>query len=200
MATTIAVTLPKISAVADTVTLTITRLREFVSSTVSDSSLQILVDAAFQAIDDCIGPPGNVSEFFTPAGDLIMLSRRAAAIVSASETLYSWSWTPLVLASNDYVLRPSGRTLVRLNTGTNPGWLGRWGWLGRVDVTYTPVDDTANRVRVAIELVKLQIAFTPGLASQTIGTWSEAYTVAGTASYPEQREAILASLTNEGVV
>ena len=65
---------------------------------------------------------------------------------------------------------------------------------GRADVTYRPPDDTANRVRVAIELVKLEFAFNPGLASQTIGTWSEAYTSGGK-SYAEQRAEILASLS-----
>jgi hypothetical protein len=199
MATTIDVTLPKLTVHADTVTLTVDRLREFVSSAVSDSSLQILIDAAFDAIDECIGPPGNVSEFFSVTGDLILLSKRAETIVTVRED--AASWTPLTLATDDYELRPSGRTLVRSQTGTNPGWF--WGgprWTGRVDVTYTPFDDTANRVRVALELVKLSIAFTPGLASQRIGEWAESYTAPSAGSYSEQREDILASLTHEGVV
>ena len=187
MATTVAVTLPKLTVIADTVALTIARLREFVTSSVSDSSLQILVDAAYLAIDDCIGPQGDVKEYFTVRGGLLMLSRRAASIVAVSENV---TWTAVALAADDYELRPSGQMLVRLHDGTNP----RWQWCGRVDVTYRPPDDTANRVRVAIELVKLEFAFNPGLASQTIGTWSEAYTSGGK-SYAEQRREILASLS-----
>jgi len=190
MATTVAVTLPKLTVIADTVALTIARLREFVTSSVSDSSLQILVDAAYLAIDDTIGPQGDVKEYFTVRGDLIMLSRRAASITAVSEDV---TWTALALAADDYELRPAGQMLVRLRTGTNP----RWQWCGRVDVTYRPPDDTANRVRVAIELVKLEFAFSPGLASQTIGTWSEAYSNSAK-SYPEQRAEILASL-NPGI-
>jgi len=60
-------------------------------------------------------------------------------------------------------------------------------------VAYRPPDDTAERVRVAIELIKLEFGFNPGLASQAIGTWSEAYTNSAK-SYAEQRAEILASL------
>jgi hypothetical protein len=37
------------------------------------------------------------------------------------------------------------------------------------------VDDTATRRLVAIELVKLSIGNNPGLASQSLGEWSESY-------------------------
>lgn len=188
MATTLAVTLPKLTVTADTVALTIARLREFVTSSVSNSSLQILVDAAYLAIDDAIGPQGDVKEFFTVHGDLIMLSRRAVSITAVSENV---RWAALALAADDYELRPSGQMLVRLRTGTNP----RWYWQGRVDVTYRPPDDTANRVRVAIDLVKLDIATNPGLASQSIGTWAEAYTSNSAFNYALERQSILASLS-----
>jgi hypothetical protein len=163
------------------------QLREFVSTSVSDESLQLLLDAAYQTIDACIGPAGDRQEFFTAAGDLLMLSRAAESITGVTENVGRSS---VVLAADDYELRPSGSTLVRLWTGTNPGW----SWCGRVDVAYSPFDDTATRDRVAIELVKLDVAFNPGLAGQTIGTWSESYTASGQGGYADQREAILASL------
>lgn len=191
MSTTVAVTLPSLSASVETVALTIARLREFVSSSVSDSSLQLMLDAAYQDIDDYIGPPGDISELFTVAGDLIYLSRRAASITSITENM---TWAALTLSADDYELRRSGRLLVRLHTGTNP----RYRWQGRTDVTYSPFDETATRARVAIELVKLGIAFNPALASQTIGTWSETYSTM--VPYANQRADILATLIEPGVV
>lgn len=185
MSTDIAVTLPSLNASVETVALTIARLREFVSSSVSDSSLQLMLDAAYQDIDECIGPAGEVSEFFSVNGDLILLSRRAESITAVSENV---SHTSTALSADDYTLRPSGRTLVRSYSGTNP----RYRWCGRVDVAYRPFDDIATRARVAIELVKLGIAFSPSLASQTIGTWSETYTTGK--PYADQRAEILATL------
>jgi hypothetical protein len=193
MATSVAVTLPKLQAAADTVALTVARLGEFVSSTVSAGSLQLLIDAALDTIAGVIGPPGDVSETFSPHGDRLMLSRRAESVVSVVE---NQPWAPVTLVADDYGLSSSGYIVTRLRTGTNP----RWAWSARVAVTYRPPDDTARRVTAAIDLVRLEIAFNPGLASQTIGTWAESYTSSGSSgrSYAEQRADILAALESAG--
>jgi hypothetical protein len=114
-----------------------------------------------------------------------MLSRPAASIGTVIEDYWGSETT---LAADDYEVRSSGQTLRRLHTGTNPAYH----WRGRVDVTYTPAVDADTRKRVQLELVKLDLAFSPTLASQTIGTWSETY--ASGKAYPEQRAEILASL------
>lgn len=173
--------------------LDLTGLREFVTSTLDDDSLQTLFDDAFSAIDDAIGPEVDAREYFSPHGDLLMLSRRAQSITEVIENTHSNA--PQTLDPSDYALRPSGRTLVRLRTGRTP----RYGWRGRVDVAYEPFDLGAARIRVAVELVKLEISYQPGLQAQTIGTWSEAYQRGD--PYDVQRAAILASLNpSDGII
>ena len=193
MATDVAVTLPALRVLAET-GLTVSRLRGFVASTLSDGDLQMLLDAALEAIDGAIGPPGEVTETHLVHGDLMGLSFRSSGITSIVEDVRSGS--PVTLAADDYELSDSGTMLTRLRTGTNPAWC----WRGRVKVTHVPADDAARRNQAAIELVRLGIAFNPGLASQTIGTWSESYAAPGSKSYPEQRADILASLTDSGLV
>jgi len=189
MATDIAVTLPRLTVAAES-GFTVARLRGFITTGLSDATLQTLLDAAFESIVDVVGPPGNVEESFYPSGDLLMLSRKAASIVSVVEDA---RYTAVELDPDDYELSRSGNRLTRLRHGTHP----RSDWRGRVKVIYLPVDDSANRIRVATELVKLNITFSPGLASQTIGTWSESYQSPGSKSYPEQRADILASLESD---
>lgn len=187
MATDIALTLPRLTIAAES-GFTVTRLRDFVATTLSDATLQTLLDAAFAAIVDEVGPPGELEESFSPSGDLLRLSRTAGSVVSVTEDA---RYSALALAADDYELRRSGHILVRRRDGTNQASC----WRGRIEVAYVPVDDTANRIRVATELVKLNISFSPGLASQTIGTWSETYRT--DVPYPEQRAAILASLSGD---
>jgi hypothetical protein len=186
VATAVAVTLPKLTVAAET-GFTVTRLREFVATTLSDAVLQALLDAALSAIDDAIGPPGERADLVTVDGDLLPLAFRAERITSVVENA---RYSPLTLAADDYELSDSRRMLIRLRTGTNPSSC----WRGRIRPTYVPVDNTAERIRVAVELVKLAITFSPGLASQSIGTWSEAYQTG--VPYSEQRAAILASLSD----
>ena len=170
--------------------LTVTQLREHITSTLSDDAVQRLLDAAEELILQYVGglsttyeSLGAVNELITSHGELLMLSRRAETIDTVIERTTT-------LAANDYQLRSSGDMLRRLNTGTNPSWRG---WWGRVDITYTPLSDSALRELVQIELVKLDISSNSTLASQTIGAWSETF---GTAvSHEQQRFDILASLT-----
>jgi hypothetical protein len=110
--------------------------------------------------------------------------------VSVVEDAYR---APVTLVADDYELSWTGQTLRRLNDGTTP----RWYWYGRVKVTYTPVDDLAQRQRAQLALMRLDITTNPGLASQTIGTWSESYRTDIPAS--QQRVDILASLGVDGV-
>jgi hypothetical protein len=160
------------------------QFRLFVPTSLTDEALILLLDAAMQTIVAHAGPWGEISERLHGNGPLLMLSKVPLSIASVVERV---GWSDLTLDPDDYEL--IGQTLRRLNDGTNPGYY----WRGRVTVTYTPLDDMAERQRVQMELVKLSITFTPGLASQSIGTWSESYQTSGK-SYPEQRQDILASL------
>ena len=180
MATSIDVTLPKIGVTVETA-FTVTMLREYVTTTLSDAVLQTYLDAAFADIDD-VAPSGPVNELIRQGrGDLLMLAQPAEEILSIVER-------DVTLAADDYEVRSSGQTLRRLRTGTNPAW----GWQGRIDVSYIPDVDAASRIRVAIELVKLDLVSQSGLTSQTIGTWSETYNTAK--PYAQSRAEILASI------
>lgn len=167
--------------------LTVDELRLHVTSSLTDEALQLLLDAAYDAIVDAAGPDGAVSELITPAGDLLMLGRPADSVTSVVEQVYTTTYT---LAADDYELRGSGRVLRRLSTGTNVAYA----WRGRVDVTYVPTDATAERKRVQLELVKLDLEYSSTLASQTIGTWSETYVT--DKPYAQARDEILASLSS----
>lgn len=187
MANTIAVSLPSLSVAIDQA-FGLARLRQLVPSGLSDSALQLLLDSAFSSIEEQIGPPGELEEQMSASGDLLRLSRRATSISSVVEDARS---SAVTLDPDDYQLSRSGYMLTRLRTGTHPGSR----WRGRIRIAYVPIDNSANRNRVATELVKLNIAFAPALASQTIGTWSETYRT--DVPYPEQRAAILASLESD---
>lgn len=167
--------------------LSLVEARTHITTALVDAALQRLLDAAEDTITDAVGPVGNVTETFTAGpGDLIMLSRRASAVVSVNER-------DTVLNANDYELYNAGRILHRIDDGTNPDTR----WRGRVIVVYTPVSDVARRKVAQLALVNLDITFNPGAASERIGDWTETYK--NDVWYIEQKDAILASLTG-GVV
>ena len=123
------------------------------------------------------------------SGDLLMLGRPAEAITSVVEAA---TWT---LDPTDYQLRPSGTILHRLRTGLNPSVH----WRGRVEVVYVPADDAARRGIAQVELCRVSIAFNPGLASQTIGQWTEAYQTGGATPEELRSAAVLPLLDPAGV-
>jgi hypothetical protein len=165
-------------------------IRRFSLST-DPQDLQVILDAAYHAIEQRIGPVGEpVSEFHTVHGPLIQLNREADIITDVVEFHPTFSaGTTVELDDSDYELRPSGQVLVRLRTGSHPAYF----WRGRVDVTYLPKDDQALRDSVAAQLVELELNAKHGLSEETIGSWSERYNRAA-GSYTDQRESILGSL------
>jgi hypothetical protein len=185
VATDIAITLsrPTVSAATG---FTVTMLRGYITSGLSDSVLQTYLDAAMDAIDDVLGP-STVKDRITTRGELLMLTREAESITSVVEDARD---SAVTLAADDYELSDSGYLLYRLRSGTHP----RAYWSGRIDVTYVRSDDWPERIRVAVALVNLELTQAPGLASQTIGTWSETYRT--DTEYAEQREALLSSLSS----
>ena len=117
-----------------------------------------------------------------------MLSRRATSIVQVVEGTTT-------LDATDYELKDDGQLLRRLSFGaTHP----RSRWWHRVDVTYVPVDDLANRKRVQIALVALDLNHDPGASQETIGSWSESHSQGAGWNYETERRAILDSLSPAG--
>jgi hypothetical protein len=186
MSTDVAITIPTFTVAAET-GFTVTRLREFVTSSLSDAALQTYLDAAMDAIDDALGPVVCHERLSATHGDMLALGREAESITSVVE-----GWNALALATDDYELSDSGTILYRLHTGTNPAYH----WHGRVHVTYVRDDSTAERIRVAVALVYLDLHNRPGLSSEQIGTWTETY--AQGKPYAEARAELLASLGSGG--
>jgi hypothetical protein len=184
--------------------LTVEQLRQHVTSSLPDAALQRLLDAAGQAITARAGNIGTISDTRVGGTGLLQLSRRASAIVDVEEVYwlerfepadlralvfseYVWA-SAVTLDPSDYDLAASGFWMQRMADGTNPAEI----WGQAVRITYTAFDDTAERIRVQLELVKLDLASKPGVTSEQIGTWTEQYAPSGT--YAEAREAILRSL------
>ena len=172
--------------------MNVVQFREHVTTSLGDEPLQRLLDAAAEAIVAVMGPyltDGTIDEIITPRGPgpLLRLSRRAESIDEIIEGTTT-------LAADDYQLRSSGYILRRLDTGTNPASY----WRNRVYVTYLPQSDLAERDRVQLELVKLDLAYQPGITQETIGSWSETL-AQGDRTYQVERAAILASLSQQSV-
>jgi hypothetical protein len=164
--------------------LTVDDFREHVTSTLGDGALEMLLSAAYEVIDERIGSDADVTELmYGGPGPILMLSRKALAIVSVTEN-------ERLLGATDYELR--GRVLLRLHTGAIPGR----SWHGRVDVVYTPLISQDQRDRVAIALVKQDLNHDPGATTERIGDWSET----ASQSYIQERADILASLSSQPFV
>jgi hypothetical protein len=170
----------------------VAQFREHVTTSLGDEAVQRLLDASSEAIVSALGPyltDGTIDEIITPRGlgPLLRLSRRAESIDEIIEGTTT-------LAADDYELRSSGYIVRRLDTGTNPASY----WRNRVYVTYLPLSDLAERDRVQLELVKLDLAYQPGITQETIGSWSETL-AQGDRTYQVERAAILASLNQQSV-
>lgn len=164
-------------------TLSVDQLRLRLNTPLGDEALQDKLDAAYELIDQRLGPIGEAAELLDARGPLLMLSRRAISITSIKEGLRT-------LDTGDYQLRTGGRTLLRLQTGANPSRR----WRGRVDVTYLPFLNEASRDEAAASLVELDLNFTPGLVSERIGDWAQEFVQDQSLDINAQRELILAGL------
>jgi hypothetical protein len=166
------------------------QFREHQATSLGDPALQRLIDAAEGAITSRFGALGQFTERRRGGGLLLFLSRPAGTIASVTERYGDpVGMTDVLLDATDYTLLPDGQTLRREWTGTHKADR----WTDDVIVVQTPADDTAERVRVAIALVKLDLTYNPGLTDERIGDWSESYN--GSAMpYGLEREAILSTL------
>jgi hypothetical protein len=170
--------------------VTVEMFRAQVTTDVDDSAVQLLLDAAEEAIRARY-PVGGV-ETKDGGQSYIFLRRRAVSITTITET--DFTGTQVELDPTDFRLRDDGVSVLRLSTGVNQpvGW--SWGapsWGMPVIVEYDPEDMDAELARIQIALVQLDLNHMPGLTSETIGAWSESAN-SGT-PYAKERESILAS-------
>jgi hypothetical protein len=162
--------------------LTVAAIKAYgIGTTLSDDSLQVLIDAAYAAIDQRIAGSEPMRERLTAHGPMLILSRSTQIVSAITEN-------GRALDASDFEVR--GDVLLRLQTGSHPGHR----WYGVVDVSYIPSDADNNlRDSVALQLVKLDLTTQPGLTQRTIGNYSESFE-AGAGGYQQQREAILSAL------
>lgn len=167
--------------------LTAAELREHITTALSDDALQLLADAAWEAIAQAAGAEGALTEVYDGSGTYLFLTRPVSAFTSITETVGS---TATILAADDYRLSPDGMSVRRLATGTSPQSY----WQGDVSVVYVPADDEAQRQVVQIALVRLYVNHHPGIADERIGDWTESFQSNSVWNYAQERDNILATL------
>lgn len=170
--------------------LDVAQFREHVITRLPDDAVQRLLDANSMAIDERNGPIGSLELILTPNRDrYLFLDRPVSSIASITEFYNDpVGISGVVLDSTDYRLTSAGQILERWGYGTHPA---DW-WSDRVDIVYSPVDDSADRIRVLIKLCQLDINRDPGTSETRIGPYMQQQR--GEA-YDDEREAILASLS-----
>lgn len=168
--------------------LNVAGFRLHVTTALGAEALELLLDAAWQAIAEVIGVEGDVTEVRDGGGSFIFLPRPAATITSVKEWLgYSYERT---LAEDDYRLLSDGVSLKRLATGTTPATY----WAGPVEIEYEPTDDDSSRQVVQIALVKLFLDHHPGIQEEEIGDWRQVFQSNSVWNYAQERETILDTL------
>ena len=184
------------------------RIKERTGSDLSDTELQAMIDGITSDLVARLGPFGEIT---VDIGDLsdpearylktLKLARpldvaEAVTIVETDPGNTGVAEDDLTLAADDYRVLHGGRTLQRLNGGTNP----RDHWAPLVSVTYTPLGNSgivAAREEATIKLVHLDLTYRGGLKSEKAGDYQ--FTL-GTDPASE-REAIIAQLaTRPGMV
>ena len=150
--------------------LTATQVRTHIEVGCGDGALERVIDGADAEIIRRLGPLATQVEVLRGGSSDLHLARKASSITSAVERYAALgiSVADYALVAADYNLRSDGRRLERLVTGTNPSSA----WNGIVTVTYVPVDQTAERTVLLVNLVKLELAYS-GLASKGLGDVQE---------------------------
>ncbi len=165
--------------------LTVTELREAITTSLTDDRVEELLDATEEDIIAAAGTTTVQTEHADGGHAALVLVRPInGSITSVTEKADTTG--ELVLSADDY--RIDGYILHRLNTGTNP----RWTWNGLVKVLHVPAARDAERKRAQVALVSLDLAAASGKTSERIGDYSVGYV--GSTTYLEQRALILAGL------
>lgn len=167
------------------------QFREHQATALGDPALQRLIDAAEGAITRRYGSLAGLTERRRGGGLFLFLSRPASSITSVTERYGDpLGISSVVLDATDYTLLPDGQTLRREYTGTHP--TDRW--TEDNVVVFVPADDSAERIRVVIALVKLDLTHNPGITDERIGDWGETYANNSVMNYGLEREMLLESL------
>jgi hypothetical protein len=158
---------------------------------VTDDWLLSLLNAAESEMTNRYGPAsGPIVEQHLGGLRVISLFRPANGVGGISSIVEQSSGADVALATDDWVLHQDYMHLFRQCFGSHPSDR----FAGEVQVTFTPLDDSDERKRIQVLLVKQDLAYN-GYASVTTQSESRA----AIANYQLERAAILASysLTSE---
>lgn len=158
--------------------ITKAELREHVETPLADAALDRLIDAKQAELDAWAGvftpattspsaPIANVTEsIYGPGTSILPLRQVPDPAHIASVTVYYSSLDPgRALDATEYYVRGSGLAPAL------PG--GYWPW--KTVVVYRPLDSLALRKMALIDLCALDLERKRGIASESIGDWSESY-------------------------
>lgn len=167
--------------------MTVAKIRGHITTDLIDSAIQRFLDDIDAMIDNEYGALATQVDTFE--GDIfataLFLSRKAVTITTVTEEVKSGvGYTETVLSANDYKLRYGNGQIERLASGDNP----RATWGDVVTIVYAPFDETAQRERVTIDLVRLAIEYN-ALGSESIGDYKST-----SVDYEKERGKILSRL------
>jgi hypothetical protein len=181
--------------------LTVDEVREHIETDLEDAPLTRMLAAADAEIVSRLGAVAAETEVLRGGGALLHLRRKATVITSVVERINSGDTIEVasddagwpnpqdyVLAVDDFALLADGFRVERRMGSSYP----ELAWRGRVTIVYTPADETARRIQLLVDLLKLAIAFS-GLSTEDLGN---SRTVA--LDYPAEKEKLFASFQNGG--
>jgi len=132
--------------------ITVAQLRQHVETCLIDDAVQRLIDAADSEIIARLGELATATEVLDGGNEMLHLVRKASSITSATERV---SETDYVLGADDYSLLSDGSRVQRLQGSTYPAT----SWDGRVTIVYVPISDSARRIELEIDLVRLALQY-----------------------------------------
>lgn len=134
--------------------LTTDDVRERIDTSLNETAVQRVLDAAEAAVERSAGNATVETEQMDASNSAkLTVSRRSTATTSVAERRRHSS-DEVTLSSNDY--RKIGAiTFLRLNSGDNPASF----WGKEVTIVYVPEVDTDLRDRVTLDLCMLDIEF-----------------------------------------
>jgi hypothetical protein len=128
-------------------------LREFITTSLSDDALDVIIAAELETMEARLGEIGEVTDLRWPSYQetIILLGRSPSTIASIKE--YVGLTEEVTLATDDYYV--DRNSLRRRNdaNATHP----YTNWRQPVEIKYTPADDTARRLWALIELSVMDV-------------------------------------------
>lgn len=169
--------------------ITPAQLRAFMPTTLDDPSLQLIIDGneSYMATRLPIGAR-TILRFDQRPSLMLYLDPPALSVALIRERYQDYvNLTYIDLDTTDYLIHDSGRRIERLLTGTHPAD----SWSERVEITYTPADDSPLRKLALVGLCKLDIKHNPGVQAFHIGQHQEVF---AKVDYIDEKESILSEL------